>query len=69
MAYGCSNVRAAFAFHTACDCLEALWTQAREAKRARKRFFEHVRTLAAYLASPTWDTLTWDTLTLALGKR
>ena len=47
----------AFAFHTACDCLEATWTQAREAKRARKRFFEHIRTITAYLVFPDWDTL------------
>jgi hypothetical protein len=31
----------AFAFHTVCDCLEALWAKARLAKRARTRFFEH----------------------------
>jgi hypothetical protein len=30
----------AFAIHTACDCLEDLWVKAREAKGARKRFFE-----------------------------
>ena len=47
----------AFAFHTVCDCLEDLWTRAREAKRARKRFFEHVRTITAYLVFPDWDTL------------
>ena len=34
----------AFAMHTVCDCLEDLWGEAREAKRARKRFFEHIRT-------------------------
>ena len=33
----------AFAMHTVCDCLEDLWVEAREAKRARKRFFEHMR--------------------------
>jgi len=47
----------AFAFHTVCDCLEAEWTAARVAKRARKRFFEHVRTITAYLVFPDWDTL------------
>ena len=47
----------AFAFHTVCDCLEVLWTQAREAKRARKRFFEHIRTITAYLVFPNWQTL------------
>jgi hypothetical protein len=47
----------AFAFHTVCDCLEDLWTEARQAKRARKRFFEHIRTITAYLVFPNWDTL------------
>ena len=47
----------AFAFHTICDCLEAPWTAAREAKRARKRFFEHIRTITAYLVFPNWNTL------------
>ena len=47
----------AFAFHTVCDCLEDLWNAAREAKRARKRFFEHIRTITAYLIFPDWDTL------------
>ena len=47
----------AFAFHTVCDCLEGLWTKAREAKRARKRFFEHIRTITAYLVFPDWKTL------------
>jgi hypothetical protein len=47
----------AFAFHTVCDCLEKQWIKAREAKRARKRFFEHIRTITAYLVFPTWETL------------
>jgi hypothetical protein len=47
----------AFAFHTVCDCLEDLWTAARQAKRARKRFFEHIRTITAYLVFPNWETL------------
>jgi len=47
----------AFAIHTVCDCLEELWTKAREAKRARKRFFEHIRTITAYLVFPNWQTL------------
>src|SRR5271166_774645 len=47
----------AFAFHTVCDCLEALWTKARFAKRARTRFFEHMRTITAYLVFPDWQTL------------
>ncbi len=48
----------AFAIHTACDCLEQLWIDARTAKRARTRFFEHLRTITAYLVFPDWATLT-----------
>ena len=47
----------AFAFHTVCDCLEELWIKARLAKRARKRLFEHIRTITAYLVFPTWEIL------------
>ena len=47
----------AFAFHTVCDCLEQLWIKARTAKRARKRLFEHIRTITAYLVFPDWQTL------------
>ena len=47
----------AFAFHTANDCLETLWQQAREAKGSRTRFFEHVRTISAYLVFPSWCSL------------
>ena len=47
----------AFAVHTVCDCLEQAWIDARAAKRARKRFFEHVRTITAYLVFPDWQTL------------
>jgi hypothetical protein len=47
----------AFAIHTVCDCLEDLWGDARKAKRARKRFFEHIRTITAYLVFPDWRTL------------
>jgi hypothetical protein len=47
----------AFAFHAVCDCLEDLWVAARTAKRARKRLFEHIRTICAYLVFPSWNTL------------
>lgn len=47
----------AFAIHTVCDCLEQIWINARTAKRARKRFFEHIRTITAYLVFPNWKTL------------
>jgi hypothetical protein len=47
----------AFAFHTVCDTAEKLWTDARNAKRSRARFFEHIRTITAYLVFPDWKTL------------
>ena len=46
----------AFAVHTVCDCLERIWVDARTAKRARHRFFEHVRTITARLVFPDWNT-------------
>lgn len=53
----CAMNLLAFAMHTVCDLLEALWIKAREAKRARKRFFEHIRTITEYLVFPDWKTL------------
>jgi hypothetical protein len=53
----CAMNLLAFAMHTACDLLEDLWIKAREAKRARKRFFEHIRTITEYLVFPDWKTL------------
>ena len=47
----------AFAIHTVYDCLEQIWIDARAAKRARHRFFEHIRTITAYLVFPDWNTL------------
>ena len=47
----------AFAFHTVCDCLEDLWIKARLAKRSRRRLFEHIRTITAYLVFPDWKNL------------
>jgi hypothetical protein len=47
----------AFAIHSVCDCTEQLWIAARQAKRSRARFFEHIRTLTAYLVFPDWPTL------------
>jgi hypothetical protein len=47
----------AFAIHTVCDCVEELWIKARQAKRARKRFFEHIPTITAYLVFPGWESL------------
>ena len=47
----------AFATHTVCDCLDNLWIRAREAKKKRRRFFEHIATLCAYMVFPDWTTL------------
>jgi hypothetical protein len=47
----------AFAMQTVCDCLEEQWVEARNAKRARKRFFEHIRSISAYLVFPDRQTL------------
>jgi len=55
----------AFAFHTVCDATEKLWNDARNAKRSRARFFEHIRTITAYLVFPDWRTLM---TTLILSK-
>jgi hypothetical protein len=55
----------AFAMHTVCDCLEDLWVKAREAKRSRKRFFEHIRTITAYLVFPDW----WSLMTTLINSK
>jgi hypothetical protein len=47
----------AFAFHTVADCIDDLWKRARAAKGSRKRFFEHIRTITAYLIFPSWTDL------------
>jgi hypothetical protein len=47
----------AFAIHTVRDGLEDLLIKAPDAKRARKRFFEHVRTITAHLVFRDWETL------------
>jgi hypothetical protein len=55
----------AFAFHTACDCMETLWQQARAAIGARTRFFQHMRTISSYVLFPSWLALIQ---TLGSGK-
>jgi hypothetical protein len=55
----------AFAFHTACDCLESLWQQAREAVGARAHFFQDLHTITAYVLFPSWHSLLY---TVASGK-
>src|SRR6195952_2274837 len=47
----------AFAIHTVCDCLEQLWIDDRTAKRARKRFSQHIKSIPAYPVFPNWKTL------------
>lgn len=47
----------AFAFHTIYDCVETQWIAARQAERARKLYFEHIRTITAYLIFPSLDAL------------
>ena len=44
----------AFAAHTACDLGDAAWQRARRTLGARKRLFEHVRTITAYVVFPSW---------------
>jgi len=55
----------AFAFHTACDCLETLWQQAREAIGTRSGFFQEFHTICAYVAFLSWTSLM---TTLVSGK-
>ena len=55
----------AFAFHTACDCLETLWQQAREAVGARARFFQDLHTITAYVLFPSWHSFM---ITVVTGK-
>ncbi len=47
----------AFALHTACDLMEALWQRARRRLGSRVRMFEHLRTITCYQVFPSWDSL------------
>ena len=47
----------AFALHTACDLIEASWRRARHALGARRRLFEHIRTITAYHVFASWAVL------------
>ena len=47
----------AFAMHTVCDTLEALWQKARKRLGARYRFFDHIRTIVCYMIFPNWAAL------------
>ncbi len=46
----------AFAFHTACDCLETLWQQARQVVGTRKHFFQDLHVATAYVLFPSWHS-------------
>jgi len=47
----------AFAFHTACEITEELWTEARNKWKARRRFFGRLWNVASFLVFSTWDAL------------
>lgn len=47
----------AFAMHTVCDVLEAIWKAARKTIAARYRFFDHIRTIVCYMVFPNWGAL------------
>jgi hypothetical protein len=47
----------AFAFHTAANLCVLAWRTAVAACGARYRFFEHLRTITAYIVFPDWQSL------------
>ena len=47
----------AFAFHTAARLAVLAWREAVIARGATYRFFEHLRTVTAYVVFETWDHL------------
>jgi hypothetical protein len=47
----------AFAFHTAANLCVLAWRTAVAARGARYRFFEHLRTITAYIVFPDWQSL------------
>jgi len=47
----------AFAFHTACDCMETLWHQARQKLATRSGFFRDFHAICAYIVFPSWESL------------
>jgi hypothetical protein len=47
----------AFAFHTAARLSVIAWRKAVTARGATYRFFEHLRTVTAYVVFETWDHL------------
>jgi hypothetical protein len=47
----------AFAFHTVAELTHDLWLQAINKAGARRRFFEHLRSITVYLVFPSWQNL------------
>jgi hypothetical protein len=47
----------AFAFHTVANLCVLAWRTALAARRAKYRFFEHLRTITAYIVFPDWQSL------------
>jgi hypothetical protein len=47
----------AFAFHTVAELTHDLWLQAINKAGARRRFFEHLRSIRVYLVFPSWQNL------------
>jgi hypothetical protein len=55
----------AFAFHAACDCIETLWQQARQAIGTRSGFFRELHTICAHIVFQSCTSLM---TTLVSGK-
>ena len=47
----------AFAIHTVADLADRSWREARAALASRKRFFEDLRAITAYVVFPNWTAL------------
>jgi hypothetical protein len=47
----------AFAFHTVIELTHDLWHQAINTAGARRRFFEHLRSITVFLVFPSWQDL------------
>ena len=47
----------AFAFHTVANLCVRAWSTAAAARGAKYRFFEHLRTITAYIVFPSWQAL------------
>jgi hypothetical protein len=43
--------------HTLCDSVERRWVMAREARHKRMKFFDHLKTVTAYLVFQSWAAL------------